>query len=224
MVWSELEDWWVDELQTDAAYEEVVTPLLLRMLQPRTGELYLDVGSGEGRVMRAVAERGALAHGLDINPQLALRSMDWGPAMVGELPSLGFVKDESYDGAYAVLVLEHVEDHGAFFGELSRVVRAGGTLALVSNHPVWTAPDSTPITDFDGEVLWRPGGYFSSGTTEEPAGTRTVTFYHRTMASLLTSAAGAGWSLQQLVEKPHHEHEAQSGIPRLLACRWRLLP
>jgi len=44
------------------------------------------------------------------------------------------------------------------------------------------------------------------------------------MASLLNAAADAGWSLEEMVEQPHHNYEDQTGIPRLLACRWRLLP
>ncbi len=93
----------------------------------------------------------------------------------------------------------------------------------MANHPVWTAPDSSPITDTDGEILWRPGEYFSNGTTEVTAGERIVTFYHRSISVLLNAAADAGWPLEQMIERPHHEFEDQVDIPRLLACRWRLL-
>jgi hypothetical protein len=92
------------------------------------------------------------------------------------------------------------------------------------NHPVWTAPGSTPITDIDGETLWRPGAYFSPGKTTEPAGEHRVVFHHRTTAELVNSAADAGWSLERMLEAPHHDLTGQEGIPRLLACRWRLLP
>jgi hypothetical protein len=44
------------------------------------------------------------------------------------------------------------------------------------------------------------------------------------MADLLNAASAAGWSLEEMVEKPHHDLADQPGIPRLLACRWRLLP
>ncbi len=101
-------------------------------------------------------------------------------------------------------------------------MRSGGVLALVINHPMWTAPESTPITDADGEVLWRPGEYFSSGSSEVPAGEGSVTFHHRTTAALLGTAAEFGWNLESIVETPHHELDDQRGIPRLLACRWRL--
>lgn len=210
-------DWWLSEVSGDAAYATVVTPLLLEVLEPERGKLYLDVGCGEGRVMRAVSDSGARVHGVDINPDLASLA---GDAMVAHALALP-IKDDRYDGAYSVLTLEHIPDHVAFFKEVARVTRPGGVLVVVINHPIWTAPESTPITDSNGEVLWRPGGYFSAGTSVVPAGGAQVVFHHRTMANLLNGASHGGWNLEQMIEQPHHEFEAQRGIPRLLACRWR---
>lgn len=196
--------------------------MLLDILQPQPDHTYLDLGSGEGRVMRAVSNAGAIAHGVELNPDLARLSAEAGPTSVASLPDLGFLEGDAYDGAYLVLVLEHIVDHEQLFREVARVVKPGGVMALVMNHPVWTAPESTPITDDDGEILWRPGAYFSTGSSVEPAGTKKVVFHHRTMADLVNSASAAGWSLEQMVEAPHHEFEDQIGIPRLLAVRWRL--
>jgi SAM-dependent methyltransferase len=224
MSWSELSDWWLDEIEEDLAYETVVTPMLLDVVRPEPGRTYLDLGCGEGRVMRAVTESGAAAHGVDLTLALARRAAESGPVVVGRLPDLGFLRDDSYDGAFCVLALEHIEDEGHLFAEAARAVRPDGVLALVINHPFRTAPGATPISDTDGETLWRPGDYFSSGTTLEPAGERHVLFHHRNTAKILESAAAAGWSLERFVEAPHHELVDQVGIPRLLACRWRLLP
>lgn len=218
MSWSELTDWWLSEVAADPAYEEVVTPLLIEILRPEPGLIYLDAGCGEGRVMREVESVGASGYGLDVNADLAGRA---GLAVVGDMVAVPF-RDDVYDGVYTVLTLEHVVDHSVFFKEAARITKPGGVLALVVNHPIWTAPDSTPISDSDGEVLWRPGDYFSRGSSELPAGEGTVTFHHRSMAELLNTAAAAGWSLQRMIELPHHELEDQSGIPRLLACRWTL--
>ena len=224
MTWSDLSDWWISEVADDPAYEAVVTPMLLDVLRPEPGRTYLDLGSGEGRVMRSVIAAGAGAHGVELNPGLARRSSGAGPIVIGELPDLGFLVDDSYDGAYCVLVLEHLADHDHLFQEAARVTRLGGVLAVVMNHPIWTAPGSTPVTDTDGETLWRPGVYFSTGTVEEPAGASRVVFHHRTLAELVTSAAIAGWCLETMIEASHHELDDHAGIPRLLACRWRLLP
>jgi len=216
--WSFLTEWWLAEIANDPAYAEVVTPLLIEVLRPRHGDTYLDLGCGEGTVMRAISSHGATVHGLDISPDLARRAQ---LSVVADLTAIP-IRDDTYDGVYSVLTLEHVPDHERFFTEAERVAKPGGVLALVINHPVWTAPDSTPISDSDGEVLWRPGDYFSRGRSEIPAGDSTVTFHHRSMAVLLNSAASAGWALEHVIERPHHDLEDQAGIPRLLACRWRL--
>ena len=220
MSWTHLTGWWLSEIGGDPAYAAVVTPLLLDVLAPEPGLLYLDLGCGEGRVMRDVARTGASVHGVDINPDLAGRA---GNAFVADLSDVP-VRDHVYAGAYSVLTLEHIADHVGFFTEAARLTRAGGVLALVINHPVWTAPGSTPISDEDGEVLWRPGDYFSEGSEDLAAGGASITFHHRSMADLLNAAAGAGWGLERMVEQPHHEYADQAGIPRLLACRWRLRP
>lgn len=217
MSWSELTEWWRNEVATDPAYAEVVTPLLLDVLEPQPACLYLDVGCGEGRVMRSLEAIGARVHGLDANPGL-VRDLTW--AVVADLRSMP-MKDSAYDGVYSVLTLEHVNEVTGFFLEAARVTGSEGVLALVINHPIWTAPDSTPISDSEGEVLWRPGDYFGTGSSEIRAGEGTVIFHHRSMADLLNAAASAGWSLERMVEQPHHEYVDQAGIPRLLACRWR---
>lgn len=219
MSWSHLTEWWLFEVADDPAYAEVVTPLLVDVLRPQSGDLYLDLGCGEGRIMRTLSEHGAHVHGLDINPDLARQAGHAVTANVGAIP----MRDDVYDGVYSVLTLEHVVDHRLFFDEAARITKPGGVLALVVNHPVWTAPDSTPISDADGEILWRSGDYFSKGESEIPAGESVVVFHHRSMADLLNAASGAGWSLEQMVERPHHEYKEQAGIPRLLACRWRLI-
>lgn len=225
MSWSQLGEWWKAELAGDAAYEQVVTPLLLEVLQPQPGSVYLDLGCGDGRVMVPVSAAGAAPVGVEIAPDLARLASAKAPTVIDHLPDLNSIRSRSVDGAYSVLVLEHLPETASFFAGVARVVRPGGVFGLVINHPAWTAPGSTPITDEDGETLWRPGGYFEAGgSSEEPAGDSTVTFYHRTTAELLNAAAAAGWSLERMIEAPHHELEDQSGIPRLMACRWQLLP
>jgi SAM-dependent methyltransferase len=220
MSWDRLADWWLVEISEDPAYEDVVTPLLLEVLDPEPRSTYLELGTGDGRVMRAVRANGAKVLGVDISAELASRA---GETAVAQLPVIP-MRSGAFDGVYSVLTLEHVDDHRTFFEEAARVSAPGGVFVVVSNHPTWTAPDSTPITDRDGEVLWRPGAYLSPGSSEMPAGDVSVTFFHRSMSDLLNAAADAGWSLEHMIEQPHHEFEDQAGIPRLLACRWRLLP
>jgi SAM-dependent methyltransferase len=213
-----LGEWWISELADDPDYEAVVTPLLLEALIPVPGHRYLDLGCGEGRVKRAVEGRGGVVVGVDLNEGLAGLARR---SVVGLVEHLPF-RDDACDGAYAVLVLEHLTGIGSFFDETARVVRPGGALAIVMNHPLWTATGSTPIGDAEGEILWRPGAYFEEGHTDVAAGEHRVRFYHRPLGTILGTAAATGWSLESLVEGSHAE--AIPEVPRLLACRWRLLP
>ncbi len=227
--WTELTDWWLEEIDEPAYLEEVV-PLFLDVAGDLNGRRVLDLGCGEGRVLGLVAERGASVIGVDVNRSLARRARRHGPVVLGRLPSLRFLVDGSADAAYVVLAMEHVRESAALFAETARVVRTGGWLAVVLNHPVYTAPNSGPVLDTtDGELFWRFGDYLTEGSTQEPAGEDTVEFVHRPIAAVLNQAADAGWSLEHVVERgvgeaatrrdpllaKHHE------IPHLMGVRWR---
>ena len=216
MSWTDLSEWWLGEVRTDPAYEEVVTPLLLEIFGDIGEGPVLDVGSGDGRVMRTLRERGVEVIGVDLNAELAAHS----GSVVGDGASLPFAA-ESFTAAYCVLTLEHISHERQFFNEVSRALARGGALAVVANHPIWTAPESTPITDLDGEVLWRPGAYFSVGQSDYDTGVLPITFHHRPMATLVNAAAAEGFCLERMIERPHHELADQQGIPRLVAWRWR---
>ncbi|NNF88056.1 MAG: hypothetical protein HKM97_05995, partial [Acidimicrobiia bacterium] len=105
-----------------------------------------------------------------------------------------------------------------------------GTLAIVSNHPAFTAPGAGPLIDpADGEVSWRWGRYLEPGTSIEPAGSFNLTMHHRSLGDLLSAAARAGWMLDRLDERgpgPAARDRdpllaAQNDIPRLVGLRFR---
>lgn len=227
--WRSLGEWWSAEVERDPAYREEVLPLLEELLEPQAGELYLDLGCGEGQAMRLVASRGGRSIGCDLNPGLLARAKGSGPLVRCRLPHLAWLRPGWLDGAFCVLVLEHLDEVEAFFRQTASVVSAGGRLVVISNHPAYTAPGSGPVVDpDDGEVLWRWGPYLKGDSTTEPAGGGKVTIFHRPLGTLLTSAARAGWRLERLEERGVGEAAVrrdslllrQRFIPRLLGVRW----
>jgi hypothetical protein len=149
---------------------------------------------------------------------------------VCRLPDLAWLRPGSFHGAYAALVLEHLEGMEELFEGVAEVVRPGGVLAVVCNHPAFTTPGSGPVVDpEDGEVLWRWGRYLERGRSRQPAGQGSVVFHHRPLGDLLSAAAGAGWCLERAVERGVGRARAtqdpllsvQQHIPRLLGLRWR---
>ncbi|MGH8874498.1 MAG: class I SAM-dependent methyltransferase [Acidimicrobiia bacterium] len=231
--WPALADWWVAEVSSDPAYREEVVPLVVDLLDPRPGAWYLDLGCGEGQVMAAVAERGGRVVGCDLSAALLGRARQYGSVVLGRLPELGWARAGAFDGACLSLVLEHLVDPAALFVEAARVVREGGALVAVVNHPYFTAPGASPVVDpTDGELFWRWGAYLEPGHTDEPTGPGVVRFHHRPLGELLTSAAGVGWSLEVMIERGAGPQQAdrdpllkaQVGIPRLLGARWLRAP
>ena len=212
--------WWQGEVAGDAAYTRDVDPLLDELLGSLGDDAILDLGCGDGRLL---ASHGAV--GVDSSLDLVRHAAESGPAVVGDVRQLPFASS-SWAAAYAVLVLEHIEDPSPFFVEVARVVAPGGLLAVVINHPVYTAPRSGPFVDpADDEVLWRWGKYLDRGASTEPAGSGTVVFHHRPLGNLLTSAAAAGWKLERMIERSLEPAgdpllAAQSYLPRLLGARW----
>lgn len=219
MSWDALADWWTSETQSDPSYRSHVVPLVAELL-PEAG-LWLDAGCGEGQVSRQLGTPNRTMIGCDVNQSLCEQANAVMPVVRARLPELSWLRASSLDGAFLTLVIEHLDElHPLFEGTFS-VVRPGGSLVIVANHPVVTSPGSANVIDpDDGEVLWRPGQYLQPGQTEETAGDATVTFYHRPIAAVLNSAACAGWSLSTVKERALTTELPDSGVPRLLGLRW----
>ena len=228
MTWDRLADWWIEEVATDPAYDEEIAPLLLELLEPEPKAVYLDLGCGDGRIAARIIQQGTHVVGCDLNMDLLRLAIGGLPVVKTKLPDLSWARSAAFAGAYLDLVLEHLEDETSLFADVARVVKPGGVLALVANHPIWTAPQSSPIEDAEGETLWRMGRYFGRGFSDEPAGDHTVRFYHRTLADLLNAASNAGWDLSKVHEsgiserqmRRFPEYAGQQEIPRIIGLRW----
>jgi SAM-dependent methyltransferase len=223
--WDPIAQWWRDEVADDPIYRSDVHPLY-RHLTRGLGGVVADLGCGDGQGMPMT---GPGTIGIDLSQELLDRARDVGPCVRARLPDLACFRDAVFDHAASIYLVDLIDDEGMFFAETARVVAPGGCLAVVMNHPVYTAPGSAPILDLDGEVLWRWGHYRSRGASAEPAGDRSVVFHHRPLDVLLNAAADAGWALEQIVEQPLTAeaiaavpgYVGQHAIPRLLGIRWR---
>jgi SAM-dependent methyltransferase len=222
--WDDIAQWWVEEVLNDPAYEDDVDPVLGDLLTGTSGKT-IDLGCGEGQGMRLT---GGDVVGTDLSFALLREARLNGPVVQARLPDLSWLRPDCFDVAYSVYLLDLIADHRRFFSETARVVRKGGHLVVVINHPVYTAPGSAPLMDGDGEVLWRWGRYFSEGSSSEPAGEGTVEFFHRPVDALVSGAAAAGWTLERMVETGlsartiarFPEYVGQENIPRLAGFRW----
>ena len=223
--WDQLADWWLSEV-ADPAYQDDVQPLLDTLMAGLEGPT-LDVGCGDGRLFDRLP---GPVIGCDLSRYMLEHARRRGMAAVqAHLPDLGWLRSDSVAVAVSCLVLEHLPDAIAFFEATARVVRPNGSLVVVANHPAYTSGGAGPVVDQnDGEVLWRWGTYMFDSASAEPAGTGSIVFHHRSLGSLLTTAARAGWDLRHMAEAGAGEEtiarvpalQGQEHMPRLIGLRW----
>ena len=113
---------------------------------PRDGGQVLDVATGTGLVAEALLARGFRVTGLDQSPGMlaAARARFAGRVELVEASAdaLPF-PDASFDHLTFTYLLRYVDDPGGTLAELARVVRPGGTVAMVEfglPRGIWRPP------------------------------------------------------------------------------------
>ncbi|MDB5244213.1 MAG: hypothetical protein JWN18_83 [Parcubacteria group bacterium] len=243
--WGKVADWYSDYLgQEDTYQRKVILPNLLRILAPQRGERILDLGCGQGFFAAEVVKSGAAVVGADIAPELIREAAaNVKDATFFEAPAanLAFAHDASFDAAYSVLALQNIEDLGAVFIELKRVLKPGGRCIAVVNHPAFRVlKRSSWGWDEKGGVQYRRvDGYLSGATVRidmhpgERESQKTIS-YHRSLQDLFKSFTKSGLAVTRLEEWISHkssetgprqsaEDAARKEIPLFMALEMRVL-
>jgi demethylmenaquinone methyltransferase/2-methoxy-6-polyprenyl-1,4-benzoquinol methylase len=113
---------------------------------PRDGGQGLDVATGTGLVAEALLARGFRVTGLDQSPGMLANARarfdDRVELVEASADALPF-PDASFDHLTFTYLLRYVDDPGATLAELARVVRPGGTVAMVEfglPRGIWRPP------------------------------------------------------------------------------------
>jgi ubiquinone/menaquinone biosynthesis C-methylase UbiE len=120
--------------------------LIREHLGPLAGKRVLDVGCGKGRFARVLheAEPGAEIWGLDISEEMLRYVPEGIRTRAGSMTDLPF-EDGFFDGAYATESLEHAVEIERAVGEICRVVKAGGRIAVIDkNARQWGRLETPP--------------------------------------------------------------------------------
>ncbi|MEU7803511.1 class I SAM-dependent methyltransferase [Micromonospora arborensis] len=129
------------------------------------GSRLLDAGTGSGTVARLACARDAAVVAVDAEPSMVEMARSRLPSAaqvrLAALPHLPF-PDGRFDAAVANFVINHVGDPLAAIGELRRVVRPAGRIAVT----IWPYPPP------EAQRLW--GEVFAAAGVEPPTGVPSV--------------------------------------------------
>jgi SAM-dependent methyltransferase len=133
--------WATGDYAAVAARIPIISELLCDSADLRAGSHVLDVAGGSGNTALAAARCGARVVSLDYVPSLLERARRRTEAegleveyVEGDAQALPFA-DAEFDAAVSAVGVMFAPDHRRTAGELLRVVRPGGTIALASWTP-----------------------------------------------------------------------------------------
>ena len=108
--------------------------MMLKMLAPSSNDRVLDIGCGNGRFLYFTRPSCGQLVGIDAGAHFAPEPMATVDLARGDIRLLPF-EDASFDKAYSLDVLEHLDEEGvdAMLAEARRVLRPGGKLFLYSH-------------------------------------------------------------------------------------------
>ena len=197
---------WIDAIRTGAIESrlKVTDQAILLAVASRQPERVLDLGCGEGWLLRALAERAINGVGVDGDATLveAARAAGSSPVHLANYEQLAQAKVDigsDYDLICANFALLH-QDIIPLLTAMNALLAPGGALVIQTLHP-WTAEagdyqDGWRTETFDGFAgQWQP-----------------IPWYLRTLSSWFNALDMAGFRLVGLQEPQH----PQSAVPQSL--------
>ena len=220
--WGGVAEWYDNYLETnkDSYQEKVIAPNLIRILEIKKGMRVLDLACGQGFFSRKFASAGATVIGADISDELVEQAKKRSSAITYHATpahKLGFAQGQTFDVVTIVLAIQNIQNMGEVFAEVNRVLKPGGRLVLVLNHPTFRIPKrSSWGFDEKGKVQYRRlDGYLSASKEAilmHPGQTvsEATISYHRSLQEFFKTLSKSGFVVARLEEWISHK-KSQSG-------------
>ncbi len=184
-------------------------PHLLSLLPKDINDLsILDLGCGSGWYTEQLLARGATVTALD-NSQTMVdytlqRIHHQAKVIHADLEKpLDMLKSESFDLLIAPLVIHYIKDWTPLFKELARVLKMSGKLIFSTHQP-----------QAEHYLFHLDNYYKKQQITDTWENVGKVSYYHHTLAELVTSLIDAGFSIEKWLE-PQPLKEMQKAAPEM---------
>jgi ubiquinone/menaquinone biosynthesis C-methylase UbiE len=159
--WENVAEWYHGLLEgdKDSYQRKVILPNSLRLLEIKKGQIVLDLACGEGFFPGHFKAAGASVIGVDASSKLIEIARKNNPEIkfhIAPAHKLGFLKNSSVDSIAIILALQNIENAKEVLSECRRVLKEGGKLLLILNHPAFRVPkESSWGWDEAGKTQYR---------------------------------------------------------------------
>ncbi len=214
--WGKVADWYDDVVGDPDSYQnKVILPNILRILDLKPDNTVLDVACGQGFFTQEFSKTSAKVSGIDISEELiniAKRNSPNIAYFVSSADDLNAFSESQFDVITITLALQNIEKISQVFKECYRVLKKGGRLVLVLNHPILRIPHKTSWGfDVEKKIQFRRlDSYLSESKHEiimnpsKKDGIKTISF-HRPLQVYVKNLANAGFTIHRLEEWTSHK-------------------
>ncbi|MFC3894860.1 class I SAM-dependent methyltransferase [Lentzea rhizosphaerae] len=186
------------ENETSLLNAYYVRPAIVDLAGDVAGRRILDAGCGAGPVSVALRDRGAVVSGFDRSAKMVelarQRLGDDVDLRVADITAPLPYPDGAFDDAVAALVLHYLEDWTAPLAELRRVLKPGGRLIVVVNHPILLKMVHRE-TDYFATTKWSDEYDFNGQKA-------VLTYWHRPLHAMTDAFTAAGFRTAVISEPP----------------------
>ena len=222
--WNKVASWYDEMLTTDAdSYQsKVIVPNLLRVLDLKKGEIVYDLACGQGYFANLFLRNGANVTASDLSRKLISIATETLPKeikfYVSKADSATFLKDKSIDTVVIVLAIQNIENVSGVFSECKRILKDGGRVVIVMNHPAFRVPQGSDWYFADGTQYRIVGKYLSEskisidmtpGEKDIKKKIKTISF-HRSLQYYMKLLSKNGFAITRLEEWISHK-KSQNG-------------
>jgi SAM-dependent methyltransferase len=210
-----------DEWITDPGDDPVVTALF-SVIGDVQGQRVLELGSGQGRIARHLARRGAAAVvGVELSGEMLARA--------GETPHVTYIcadaatlewwDERPFDGVVSSMALMDIDDLAGVVRTAAATLKTGGWFAWSINHPAFPGVEQVRSNWPTNGSYFDEGLWFTDGS-----GVRgTVGANHRTLSTYFNTLIEAGFAVERVEEPPWQLTPDHPALPFFLITRWKKL-
>lgn len=172
----------------EGLHKNLIDPLIFRYIGKYSGLKILEVGCGNGYLLRVLATQARMVVGLDSSKELLTIAKKNTCQMKnisldhGDVTKMFPYPDKTFDIVVASMVLQYAPKLKTFAQESARVLKVGGRLIVVVDPPGRALfVRAQELAGKKSEKLLSPVSYFTAGKRLKKSlwGKATLEYYHR---------------------------------------------